>query len=245
MHQPLHNLPNSNEASTAVVEIMLPSGDVALIDAEDLPLVQQFKWRMSDAKRSIRYVIASRPAGYLGKSQNISLHRLVLGEPQGVLIDHINRDRLDNRKQNLRIATPSQNAMNRPSNNASGYKGVHQHQGRWRAQVKVNGARYRSASFPTAEEAAREYDRLALIHHGEFSLLNFPTAQQDEATSCVRIKTPRSPASCALIVGSHRFPFQAYFIDFREANGSHTEGAGGRHDIPVLGTNPHANIKES
>lgn len=99
---------------------------------------------------------------------------LVTGEWPSRQIDHINRDPLDDRWENLRLATQSQNNANRilPSNSINGYRGISwkpQHK-RWRVNV---GHRYRG-SFKDAEDAARHYDKTAKELYGEFAILNFP-----------------------------------------------------------------------
>lgn len=86
-----------------------------------------------------------------------------------VLIDHINRNCFDNSIKNLRIATSSQNAQNRPKCkvNTSGYKGVsfHKRQNKWRVMINLG-------SFDTVEEAALVYNRAAKYHFGDFAYLN-------------------------------------------------------------------------
>lgn len=92
----------------------------------------------------------------------------------GLHLDHINRDRLDNRLDNLRLVTPSQNAANRSlrSDSTSGYKGVTlmRSTGRWRVCVR---SKY-IATFSDKIEAAKAYDEAAAKEFGEFASLNFP-----------------------------------------------------------------------
>lgn len=91
--------------------------------------------------------------------------------PRGKLIDHRNGDRLDNRLENLRLATPTQNAMNRPAHctNASGYKGVHRYHNRYIAQIQVEGKKLHLGIFLTPELAAQAYEEAASVHFGVFS----------------------------------------------------------------------------
>lgn len=103
----------------------------------------------------------------------INLHRLVMDAPAGIDVDHINGNTLDNRRENLRLATRAQNCWNRklPRTNTSGYKGVS-----WRkdkecftASITTHGKRLFLGFFPKAEEAA-EARRLASIEqHGDFA----------------------------------------------------------------------------
>lgn len=104
-------------------------------------------------------------------------HRLawlyMTGEWPSALVDHINMDRSDNRWENLRLATKSQNMFNRPapSDNTSGYKGVHKHTqcDRWTAQICVNYKKIYLGLFKTAEEAKAVYDAAAAKLHAEFA----------------------------------------------------------------------------
>jgi hypothetical protein len=107
------------------------------------------------------------------------MHRLILNPPAGFVTDHINGNRLDNRRINLRIATHRQNCQNqRPKGLHSQYIGVTKiRQGkweRWMAQIRHDGIRIHLGYFTDEIEAARAYDQAALAHHGEFASLNFP-----------------------------------------------------------------------
>lgn len=91
--------------------------------------------------------------------------------------DHKDGERDNNRWGNLRDASSSQNGMNRPADaqNKSGFKGVHlTTDGRFRAELTVNGKRKHVSYARSAEAAARQYDAAAILHHGEFARVNFP-----------------------------------------------------------------------
>lgn len=90
--------------------------------------------------------------------------------------DHINRNRLDNRRCNLRPVTLSQNNCNRgiPSNNTSGYKGVwfDKCRGKWRGDIRVSGKKISLGYHDDPKEAVKAYNEAALKYHGEFAVLN-------------------------------------------------------------------------
>jgi hypothetical protein len=105
------------------------------------------------------------------------MHRIIMNPLDGLTVDHINNNKLDNRRCNLRICSISENARNRgaQSDNTSGYKGVTKgYKNKWVAQIKLHVKSYRYDGFNSKEDAAREYDRLAISMHGEFAHLNFP-----------------------------------------------------------------------
>lgn len=110
----------------------------------------------------------------------VRMHRMVMGSLVGdigiAVVDHINGDTLDNRRENLRLASLEQNARNRRlnQNNKSGYKGVKLYRsGRWASFIRTDGKQYHVGYFDTAEEAAWMRDQWALELHGEFARLNF------------------------------------------------------------------------
>lgn len=105
------------------------------------------------------------------KKVSTLLHSLVM--PTASMVDHKDRIKLNCTKNNLRDATYSINTHNRglQKNNTSGYKGVTFSQGKWKMQIRLNGTRIRG-TFNTAKEAALEYNRLALEHHGEYAAIN-------------------------------------------------------------------------
>jgi hypothetical protein len=93
-----------------------------------------------------------------GKRINVRLHRLIMNCPENMLVDHINREPLDNRKSNLRIVTEQENLNNKGNykNNTSGMKGVafNKSRNRWRAIISVGDGKQRTiGSFKTKEEA--------------------------------------------------------------------------------------------
>ncbi len=137
-----------------------------LVDNEDFSLLKNFKWcidRDGYARRN-----SSKLNG--GKQHSIAMHRVIMWCPKGMVIDHIDGDKLNNQKSNLRIATVSQNCANRGKikNNTSGFKGVVQRGKKWRAQLKSNGVQKQFGSFNTPEEAYSVYVSNAKREFGEF-----------------------------------------------------------------------------
>jgi hypothetical protein len=123
-------------------------------------------WRMySDGRRRRR-------------TTGMRLHRFLMSPPPGYMVDHINHNGLDNRRENLRICTRVENGRNRlPSKkSASGYKGVVKTSRgcRWQAKINIDKKQTYIGSFATAEEAARAYDAKAIEVFGEYANLNFP-----------------------------------------------------------------------
>lgn len=143
-------------------EIPLTRGKFALVDDDDYPELSKHKWRVSGEGYALRSVKAG------GKSQDIFMHRAILNPPPGFEGDHIDRDRLNNTRANLRIATRAQNAANVSCRNK--FRGVRPGKGCWKTIIgdRVIGR------YSTAEDAALAYDIAALEKRGEFASLNFP-----------------------------------------------------------------------
>lgn len=137
-----------------------------LIDARDKAVLSEGSWYVD----SLGYVAGE----YRG--QRTRLHRVIAKAKKGQCVDHINRNKLDNRRVNLRIATHAENLRNTKfrSNNTSGYRGVYlcKVTGRWRAQIRAEDRTRQLGRFRTAVAAARVYDLAARQLHGEFAVLN-------------------------------------------------------------------------
>jgi len=142
-----------------------------LLDDDDYDRVMVMgKWNLLKV-RSTFYVLAQ------SGSWNY-LHRFIMKEeleksPKGMVVDHINGNGLDNRKENLRVCTVAQNNQNGPPQGKIKFRGVNQHGSNYRAQIWTPKA-INIGTFPTIEEAALAYDKKAKEHFGEFATLNFP-----------------------------------------------------------------------
>lgn len=159
--------------------VFLTQGKVAIIDSVDAHWALRDKWRFNGG-----YAIRTRQPTDGPGSRYIWLHREILHPDSGEEGDHINRDTLDNRRCNLRIASRSQNGANRGlyANNTTGFRGIayraRSKKGKpWRSGIQVNGRTLHLGCFYTAEEAARMYDKAALEHFGPFASLNFPDVE--------------------------------------------------------------------
>lgn len=162
-----------------MIEVPLTQGKVALIDDEDAERVLTYKWTLCAIPRPNKTTYyARRGTQRGGKNKTILLHRFILDAPDGLQVDHINGDSLDNRRSNLRLATNAQNHCNMPATrpNQLGFRGIEtMKDGRqFKARIKVEGQIIRIGPFSTPEDAARGYDLMAKHYHGEFATLNFP-----------------------------------------------------------------------
>lgn len=99
------------------------------------------------------------------------MHRLLANTPTGMETDHINGDKLDNRKSNLRVVTSGENRRNKGKlrTNTSGYLGVVSSRGIWVARIKNDHKTVHLGSFKTPEEAYAARMAAAPVHHGEFA----------------------------------------------------------------------------
>ena len=160
-------------------EVQVTGGHVALVDDEDEALVRGYSWNALPGKNTMYAkagVRGSRP------QKNVYLHRLILNAPKGVQVDHQNRNGLDCRRENIRLASNGQNMWNaikvrisRGKPPSSRYKGVSKRTNcknkLWQASI---GGHVELGCFDSEEEAACAYDAAAAVQYGEFARLNFP-----------------------------------------------------------------------
>ena len=149
---------------------------VVMVDSSDLKRLYWYEWKLSRPKGRESFHVRATKRGP-------RIHRLIMDAPEGMIVDHIDRNPLNNRKSNLRLATPAQNVANtearrttRHGKPSSGYKGVSKcgKTGRFRAQIFSEGKSRSLGYYDSPEEAAKAYDEAAKEEWGEFAVLNQP-----------------------------------------------------------------------
>lgn len=139
-------------------------GTVFLVDGADYEMLREHRWSHDGQG----YAITGKKGG-----GTISMHRMILGNPQGKVVDHINRRRNDCRRENLRAITPMQNSWNRtPIHTESGFKGVQLRYGKWIATIQAERVTHYIGAFEEPELAALAYNDMARELHGEYAVLN-------------------------------------------------------------------------
>jgi hypothetical protein len=138
-------------------EIPLTRGMVALVDDEDYELVSQYKWAAATSY-GITYARSHTYDGY--RRSTVPMHRVIMNPAPDMHIDHINHNGLDNRRENLRICTNSQNGHNhRRKVGKTGYRGVWKHGKKWQAVIKAHGKQTYLGTFLTPEQAALAWNK--------------------------------------------------------------------------------------
>ena len=157
--------------------IPLTQGKFALVDDCDYEYLSQWKWHFTLCKGR-RTGYAKRRQIVDGKIKLLPMHHAIadrVGLKTGrSKVDHRDENGLNNSRDNLRVATNSQNLANRPKTryNTSGFKGMTFHQGKWHTQIVVNGQHHYLGRFADKVTAAKKYNEAAVKHFGEFARLN-------------------------------------------------------------------------
>ena len=161
--------------------VKLTRGKSAIVDASDYDWINQWKW-CADKSKNIWYshrTIYNKEIIGKGRFVKVRMHRLIIGAAKGEIVDHINGNGIDNRRENLQICSHSDNIQkghHRP--NQYGYLGVSYSEDctirHWKARISNNGKRYELGHFLTSKDAAKAYDEEATRIHGATAKLNFP-----------------------------------------------------------------------
>lgn len=141
--------------------------EYCLVDDEDYPLLNRVKWCKDDA-------------GYV-RNGHFRMHSLIMGFPRSTyIVDHINGNKLDNRKSNLRLVTYQQNSQNvtkRKGKFTSEFKGAHLHKNNlakpWESCITKNYKSFKLGHFENAHQAALMYDFWSLLLFGKYAKTNF------------------------------------------------------------------------
>jgi len=158
-----------------IMEIELTQGRVAIVDKEDYELVNKYKWHYRKSGRT------NGKNGYaqhsLSRDKSLFMHNLIMKPKGDVVVDHINHDGLDNRRENLRVVTKSQNAHNVVRKNKSGYRGVSyferlKNTKPYEARIRVDNKLLSLGTYKTAIEAAKVYNERAKEEFGDCAILN-------------------------------------------------------------------------
>jgi len=156
-------------------EIPLTQGKFALIDDEDFNILSVWKWHLNNGYASSTASAAEQRSAGSGKVIRISMHRVLAGLSYDDVrvVDHIDGNKLNNQRANLRVCSNSQNLQNRgaQANNSSGFKGVtwNKRDRRWHARISVGPKNKHLGTFRSAAEAGEAYRAAALLFHGEFA----------------------------------------------------------------------------
>lgn len=164
-------------------ELELTKGRKCLVDEEDHKLLAGYKWCVTST-------------GYVHNRALGRIHRAIMRAPKGSIVDHINGNKLDNRRCNLRFATKSQNNMNcHVARGVSEFKGVvwakRKNGGMWRARIVVGGKAIHLGSYKTDVEAAKAYNNAALKYFGEFAKPNDLTLAKSDKVGSDRTQIER------------------------------------------------------
>jgi len=185
----VQTVPPPPPADKAFYYIPLTQGQHAIVDAEDYERVSRCKWCLS---RTGNQLYAQRRC----RGKTIRMHQFIMSPPQGMVVDHIDGNGLNNRRGNLRICTPQQNAWNhkprKEPDASSQYIGVYpcrRPPDKWYVKIQCGGEGTYLGPFDSEIEAARARDRKAIQLFGEYAGLNLPEEWPPERRAAVMAET--------------------------------------------------------
>lgn len=165
--------------------IPLTKGQFSIVDDADYDSLSPYKWICSVTR-------GMYAKSRMGGGEAVAMHNVIMKPPPGMVVDHINGNGLDNRRENMRLCTPKENARNsRHGRGASKFKGVQIRKARakkdgriaWIAVIRVDGRLIYLGQYDTEEDAARAYDDAAIMHFGEFAWPNFARHDKTRPTT--------------------------------------------------------------
>lgn len=157
-----------HESDFFVLTVKSPEGDVsALFDRDDEELIRAYQWR------AYRYGTAFYLRFNIAR-ETFMAHRIVMGcvKGDGLIVDHINCDTLDNRKSNLRFVTRRENSLNKRATAKSGFRGVHLCRDKFAVKLRKHGVLHYGGIFLTKEEAALRANEMMIDLYGSIAMLN-------------------------------------------------------------------------
>jgi hypothetical protein len=159
--------------------IALSSGGYAWVDAGDYEWLNRYHWRLSNGYPCRR-----------DKGRNVFMHRQIMEAPADKVVDHVDGNKCNARRSNLRICNRDENQYNQHKRRTglSRFKGVtfHKRMRKWKAHYRLNHRLHHLGYFADEAEAARAYDYAAVAHFGEFAHVNFPREWPPERRTRVR-----------------------------------------------------------